>query len=114
MSTVIRVRTGGDRRIRIEVGADASVTITTGPSGVSVRVAENPDTADVDLISRYYSGRAMAKRSRFLRTRPGVSPAMEAAAVRSFLGGADVVRLGQSLAAVYEAMEAARLGRDDA
>ncbi len=37
---------------------------------------------------------------------------MEAAAVRAFLGAADAKRLGRSLAAVYEAMEAVRLGRE--
>lgn len=37
-----------------------------------------------------------------------VTPAMEAAAIRSFLEGADTARLGRSLADAYLAMEAVR------
>lgn len=102
----IRIGSGGCR-VRIKVGAGARVTITSSADGVSVRIAEDLDATDV--LARYYGGRTMAKRDRLPRGRSGVSREMEAAAVRSFLAGADVARLGRSLIAVYEAMEAARL-----
>lgn len=108
MTTTIRVGTGDGRRIRIDVGGNASVTVTSGPGGVSVRIGE-----DLDAVTRYLGGMTTAQRRTYLRSQPGVTPQMEAAAVRAFLAGADVARLGGSLAAVYRAMEAARLHGDD-
>ena len=83
--------------------------IDISPSDLTIVIG---DDHTVDVRASGTGARKALKRGRGLLAPTPVSPEMEAAAVTAFLAGADVRRLGRSLAAVYAAMEAVRRGPD--
>ena len=112
MAVRISITGAGGLSVRIDAasrGEGADVRIAVGPSDVSIEIEERPD-----VLAQYTRVREPSKRRPAISAKIGVTAEMEAAAVSVFLAGADVAKLGRSLAAVYEAMEAARLGGDDA
>ncbi len=83
---------------RVEVGATGRIKII---------VEDGPVVMSVTTRSRARDRREPIAESR--RIAGGlVTSAMEAAAIKAFLDGADVSRLGRSLSCVYAAMEAVR------
>ena len=97
-------------RVRVEVSTrDGScVDVDVASAGVRIVVGSGLDGMSLRIGSRKRSGGGGSKGSRGAIGGRPVSPEMEAAAVRAFLGAADATRLGRSLAAVYLAMDAIR------
>lgn len=110
MSVKIVLEGQGGKPVRVKLSTRRSVNLKINDvaeySGVRIVVGAASGAGSVVIEVRNRSARAEAKRFR----NPGtlVSAEMEAAAVRAFLGGADTVRLGRSLAEVFVAMDAVR------
>lgn len=95
----VTMRIDGRMRVNVEIG----------PNGVRIVIAD----ADIEGMSIVIGARDRGKaRPRRVAGRSEVTPEMEAAAIEAFLAGADVARLGRSLASVYQAMDAARRSQD--
>ena len=94
--------------MRIEGGR---VDVEIGLDGVRIVIAD----AEIEGLSVVIGARNRGDvrgRRRRVAGRSEVTPEMEAAAIEAFLAGADVARLGRSLASVYQAMDAIRSRRD--
>ncbi len=83
------------------------MNVEVGSNGVRIVIAD----AEIDGLSVVIGSRDRGKaktRPRRVAGRSGVTSEMEAAAIEAFLAGADVTRLGRSLANVCQAMDAVR------
>ena len=107
-SASTRIRIGAGGRVRIAT-AGVRVVIDITPSDLTIVIGDGPT---IEVRASRTASRKRLKESRSLAP-TFVSPEMEMAAVNAFLGGADTVRLGRSLAEVYGAMDAVRRQQDD-
>ena len=109
MSLKITVSGAGSVSIRVDRATCIEVDAT---GGIRILIGDDPDGASVSIESRVRNRRGTIAEAR--RVSGGVvTSAMEAAAIEAFLAGADVSRLGRSLASVYSAMEAVRRNEGD-
>ena len=98
-------------RVSIEVSSrDTDVYVRS--VGVRLVVGYGPGRLSIRIGAPRREDRKAKRRPLGLPGEGGVSPQMEAAAVRAFLGAADATRLGRSLSEVYRAMDAVRRGQD--
>ena len=98
---------GGALTTRIE--GPMRVDVEIGSNGVRVVIVDaDIREMSISIGSPGRDGRKARGRPRRLSAPAEVTPEMEAAAVEAFLAGADVTRLGRSLADVYKAMDAVR------
>ena len=95
--------------MRLEGGR---VDVEIGSNGVRIVIADAEIEGFSVVIGSRNRGDARGRRRR-VAGRSEVTPEMEAAAVEAFLAGADVARLGRSLASVYQAMDAVRSRRQE-
>ena len=96
----VKMRIDGRIRMDVEIGSN----------GVRIVIAD----AEIEEMSIVIGSRDRNKaRLRRAAGKSEVTPEMEAAAIESFLAGADVARLGRSLAGVYRAMDAVRSRRQE-
>ncbi len=108
-SASTRIRIGAGGRVRI-AAAGVRVVIDITLSDLTIVIGDGPT---IEVRANRTASRKRLKGSRSLAAPTFVSPEMEMAAVNAFLGGADTVRLGRSLAEVYGAMDAVRRQHDD-
>ena len=112
MSMTITVLEEDGSRVSIEVSTRrANVDVDIRSGRVRIVVGDGSGRQTLRIASSDRDRREAKKRSRGVVGTGFVSPQMEAAAVKAFLGSADATRLGRSLSKVYEAMDAVRRGQ---